>query len=70
MQGILIFDYADRYQEAIDALTQWIDDDLIRYQEDILQGIEEAPDAIAGLYRGENLGKRLIQLEPIAKNSD
>lgn len=70
MQGVLIFDYANRYQEAIDALTQWIDDDLIHYQEDILQGIEEAPGAIAGLYRGENLGKRLIQLEPLAKNSD
>lgn len=70
MQGVLIFDYANRYQEAIDALTQWIDDGLIHYQEDILQGIEEAPGAIAGLYRGENLGKRLIQLEPLAKNSD
>lgn len=70
MQGVLIFDYANRYQEAIDALTQWIDDGLIHYQEDILQGIEEAPDAIAGLYRGENHGKRLIQLEPITKNSD
>ncbi len=70
MQGVLIFDYANRYQEAINALTQWIDDGLIHYQEDILQGIEKAPDAIAGLYRGENLGKRLIQLEPIATNSD
>ena len=70
MQGVLIFDYAKRYQEAIDALSQWIDDDLIHYKEDILQGIEEAPDAIAGLYRGENLGKRLIQLESIAKNGN
>lgn len=30
--------------------------------EDILDGIEHAPGAIAGLYRGENLGKRLIRL--------
>ena len=66
MQGVLIFDYIDRYQEAVDALTQWIKDDAIHYQEDILQGIEQAPDAIAGLYRGENLGKRLIQIESIA----
>ncbi len=61
MQGVLIFDYADRYQEAVDALTPWISDGLIHYEEDILQGIEQAPDAIAGLYRGENLGKRLIK---------
>jgi NADPH-dependent curcumin reductase CurA len=67
MQGILIFDYADRYQEAVAALSQWIDDGLINYREDILQGIEQAPDAIAGLYRGENLGKRLIQLEELIR---
>mgnify|MGYP006189124409 FL=1 len=35
---------------------------LIRYREDVLEGLEQAPDAIAGLYRGENLGKRLIRL--------
>jgi NADPH-dependent curcumin reductase CurA len=34
----------------------------LRYREDILDGIDKAPDAIAGLYRGENLGKRLIKL--------
>jgi len=61
MQGVLIFDYADRYQEAVDALTPWINDELIHYEEDILEGIEQAPDAIAGLYRGENLGKLLIK---------
>ena len=33
-----------------------------RYLEDVLDGIEHAPDAIAGLYRGENLGKRLIRI--------
>jgi len=32
------------------------------YREDILAGLDHAPDAIAGLYRGENLGKRLIKL--------
>jgi len=66
MQGFLIFDYADRYQEAVNALSQWVSDGLIHYREDILQGIEQAPDAIAGLYRGENLGKRLIQIAPVS----
>jgi hypothetical protein len=36
----------------------------IRYREDILDGIEQAPGSIAGLYRGENLGKRLIRIAP------
>lgn len=62
MQGFLIFDYVDRYPEGLRALTEWVRTGLIRYREDILEGIEQAPDSIAGLYRGENLGKRLIRI--------
>lgn len=62
MQGFLIFDYRDRYNQALDALNSWLAADLIQFREDILLGIEQAPGAIAGLYRGENHGKRLIQL--------
>ncbi|WP_461481257.1 NADP-dependent oxidoreductase [Porticoccus sp.] len=62
MQGFLVFDYAARYGEAIAALTPWIRDDKICYREDILDGIDKAPDAIASLYRGDNLGKRLIRI--------
>ena len=62
MQGFLIFDYADRHAEGLSMLTEWVKTGLVRYREDILGGIERAPDAIAGLYRGENLGKRLIRL--------
>lgn len=64
MQGFLVFDYANRYREAISALTPWIRDGKLRYREDILEGIDKAPDAIAGLYRGDNLGKRLIRIAP------
>jgi NADPH-dependent curcumin reductase CurA len=35
---------------------------LIRYEEEVLPSIDHAPDAIAGLYRGENLGRRLIRV--------
>jgi len=62
MQGVLVLDYADRYQQALVELEQWIANGDIAYREDILRGAETAPDAIAGLYRGENLGKRLIQV--------
>jgi hypothetical protein len=62
MQGYVIFDYAPRYGEALAELTPWVQAGRIRYREDILEGIEHAPDAIAGLYRGDNLGKRLIRI--------
>jgi NADPH-dependent curcumin reductase CurA len=64
MQGLLVFDYAARYPEARAQLLTWVRAGLIRYREDILEGIEQAPGAIAGLYRGENMGKRLIRIAP------
>ena len=62
ISGLLIFDYAHRYEEAIARLAAWVRAGSLRYREDILDGIEHAPGAIAELYRGENLGKRLIRL--------
>ena len=62
MQGIVVFDYRPRYPEALEVLADWVRNGLIRYREDILDGIEQAPGSIAGLYRGENLGKRLIRV--------
>jgi NADPH-dependent curcumin reductase CurA len=64
MQGFLAFDYLRRYAHARKELEGWVRDGLIRYREDILEGIDKAPDAIAGLYRGDNLGKRLIRVAP------
>ena len=62
MAGLLIFDYQHRYEEAVGRLAEWIRAGRLRYREDIVDGIENCPGAIAELYRGENLGKRLIRL--------
>lgn len=62
MQGFLIWDYEHRYNEAVTRLAAWIRSGQLRYREEILDGLEMAPDAIAGLYRGENLGKRVIKV--------
>jgi NADPH-dependent curcumin reductase CurA len=63
MEGFLCSDYYDQFPEARQTLSQWVREGLIRYKEEILHGLEKAPGSIAGLYRGENLGKRLIQIE-------
>jgi NADPH-dependent curcumin reductase CurA len=62
MSGLLIFDYAHRYEEAVARLATWVREGKLRYREDIADGIEHCPDAIASLYRGDNLGKKLIRL--------
>jgi NADPH-dependent curcumin reductase CurA len=62
MQGFLIFDHVQRHPEALRELENWVRNGQIRYREDILDGLEQAPGSIAGLYRGENLGKCLIRI--------
>jgi NADPH-dependent curcumin reductase CurA len=62
MSGFLIFDYQHRYEEAVARLADWVRVGRMQYREDISDGIEACPGAIAGLYRGDNLGKRLIRL--------
>ncbi|MEJ8851249.1 hypothetical protein [Variovorax rhizosphaerae] len=62
MQGFVIFDHPEHFDSARMDLIRWIQQGRIQYLEEVLEGIEQAPDAIAGLYRGENLGKRLIHL--------
>ncbi|MDB5871653.1 MAG: uncharacterized protein JWQ07_1095 [Ramlibacter sp.] len=62
MQGFVIFDHPDYYAGARADLAGWLREGRLEYVEEVLEGIERAPDAIAGLYRGENLGKRLISI--------
>ncbi len=62
MEGFLFFDYLHRLHEAVAHLAPLVRDGRLRHREDILEGLESAPDSIAGLYRGENLGKRIIRL--------
>ncbi|QCI69221.1 NADP-dependent oxidoreductase [Phreatobacter stygius] len=64
VQGFLVFDYQARYAEAIARLAGWVRDGRLAYAEDILDGIDQAPGAIKGLYQGDNRGKRLIRLHP------
>ena len=64
MQGFVYFDHVARLEEAVARFAGWLREGKLRYREDILNGIEQAPGAIAGLYRGENLGKRLIRVGP------
>lgn len=62
MQGFLLFDHMAEYEAAVVQLADWVREGRVRYIEDILDGIDCCPDSIAALYRGENLGKRMIRL--------
>jgi NADPH-dependent curcumin reductase len=62
MQGFLATDYAPRYPEAVLTLANWVRRGEVRYAEEILEGVERAPESIERLYRGEHTGKLLIKL--------
>jgi NADPH-dependent curcumin reductase CurA len=62
MEGFVIFDHMDRYEASVAQLAEWVRQGRLTYREDMLDGLEACPDALAGLYRGENMGKRIIRL--------
>jgi NADPH-dependent curcumin reductase CurA len=62
VQGFLVFDYAARYASALEQLAQWVRSGQIKYHEDIIEGFENMPRALIGLFRGENIGKRLVKV--------
>lgn len=62
MQGFLLFDHMDVYEHYLAQLAALIRTGQLKYREDITEGLDSALDAIASLYRSENLGKRLIAL--------
>ena len=64
IQGFLLFDYAKRYDEGRARLAEWLKQGRLHYREDILDGLEQAPGAIARLYAGRNTGKLLIRVAP------
>ena len=62
LRGLLVFDWRDRYAEGLARLSRWVKSGEIRYREDIVDGLEKAPDAFAGLMEGRNFGKQLVRV--------
>ncbi len=62
MQGMIVFDWADRYGEAVKGLGALYASGRLKYRESIADGLENAPEAFIGLLRGRNFGKQLVRL--------
>ena len=62
MQGIIVFDWLDRYAEANSALAGHVAQGKLKTRESVLEGIENAPQGLIGLVNGQNFGKQLIKL--------
>ena len=63
MQGFIIFDtFGHLYPEFAKEMGDWVASGKITYREEIIDGLENAPEAFIGLLRGENFGKRVIRV--------
>ena len=63
--GFLVFDFADRYGEAIRSLSEWVQSGRIKYREQVAEGIENAPEAFIGMLKGANIGKQLVKVSEV-----
>lgn len=64
MQGFLVSDYQDRYEEARRRLAAWVGSGAVRSRFDIAEGVEALPEAFLRLLTSRNLGKQLVRCGP------
>jgi NADPH-dependent curcumin reductase len=62
MEGFIVLDYADRYPEAQAKLFEWAASGRIQTAEQIVDGLERAPEALNMLFTGANLGKVIVRV--------
>lgn len=62
VQGFIISNYFHRQPAFIEDMGQWMQQGRIKYREDITKGLENAPQAFMGLFKGNNFGKLLVQV--------
>jgi NADPH-dependent curcumin reductase CurA len=62
VEGFIVGRFADRAEVARARLTQLVKQGKIVYREDVVDGLENAPDAFMGLFEGKNFGKMLIKV--------
>ncbi|WP_096696386.1 NADP-dependent oxidoreductase [Polaromonas sp. AER18D-145] len=62
MEGIVVFDYADRYPLAIAEMAAYLQEGKMKSKEDVVDGLENFPETLLKLFNGENFGKLVLQV--------
>jgi NADPH-dependent curcumin reductase CurA len=62
MQGFIVSNYRDRIPEFISDMSGWLAAGKVKYREDMVKGLENAPQAFLGLFTGQNFGKLVVQV--------
>ena len=62
MEGIVVFDYADRYHLAVAEMAGYLKDGRMKSKEDVVTGLNTFPDTLLKLFNGENFGKLVLRV--------
>ncbi|ACC80159.1 NADP-dependent oxidoreductase [Nostoc punctiforme] len=69
IKGFLVTDYQHRFNDFLRDVSGWLQSGQLKYKEDVVMGLENAPHAFIGLLRGDNFGKLIVKVndDPTAK---
>ena len=62
IQGFIVWDFASQAKDFERDVGAWIREGRIKYREDIVEGLEKAPEAFLGLLKGKNFGKLVVKV--------
>jgi NADPH-dependent curcumin reductase CurA len=63
VHGILVTDHLEKLPAYQATAQEWLRDGRLRFRETVVDGLERMPDALLGLYRGDNVGKMVVRLD-------
>jgi NADPH-dependent curcumin reductase len=63
MEGIVVFDYADKYPLAIKEIAGWMAAGQFKSREDVVHGLDQFPSALLKLFNGQNFGKLILAVD-------
>lgn len=64
IQGLIVSDKPERFAEWRALAAPWVRDGSLKYREDVVDGLENAPAALIGMLNGRNFGKLLVRVGP------
>ena len=62
VEGLLVNDFADRHEDGLRQMAEWVQSGQLKYRETIIDGIENAAAAFIGMLKGGNIGKQLVKI--------
>jgi NADPH-dependent curcumin reductase CurA len=70
LQGFIFSDHYNLLNEFYTSMSKWINEGRIKWKETVYEALENAPKALIGLFKGENIGRTLVKINTHKLNGD